>query len=261
MQIKFIRFIDELFAGVPQTRKVLEMKEEIVQNLMEKYNDLLAQGKSEEAAFHIATSSIGDVNDLLGELDIPRAPVPDMSSYGEDPRRDDFCDQDGYQDMYDSQAVEDMEKRRKAFATSIAVMLYILSPVPVIFLQDIMGVALLFIMIACATGLLIYMGMTKGKPSRVPAGRPSFASQPMYGDGCEACPTDSKEPEDRASYKKAEKKAQSSLSSAFWIVVVVIYFLVSFRTGAWHITWLIYLIGAAISRVIKAYWDLSRMRR
>ena len=44
------------------------MKEEILQNLTEKYNDLLSDGKSEVAAYNIAVAGIGDISELIEEL-------------------------------------------------------------------------------------------------------------------------------------------------------------------------------------------------
>jgi len=36
------------------------------------------------------------------------------------------------------------------------------------------------------------------------------------------------------------------------------YFLLSFFTGAWHITWLIFPVIGAVNGIIKAGFDLSR---
>jgi hypothetical protein len=36
-----------------------------------------------------------------------------------------------------------------------------------------------------------------------------------------------------------------------WLLIVVAYFLISFGTGAGGITWVIFLIGAAIEQLIK----------
>lgn len=44
------------------------MKEEILTNLLDKYHDLLEEGKSQEAAYSIAVASIGDMQELLAEL-------------------------------------------------------------------------------------------------------------------------------------------------------------------------------------------------
>ena len=114
MNEKLRRYIDDLFANAPSTVRAVELKEELYQNLTDKYNDLIAEGKSEESAFNIAIASIGDVDSLITGLS------------GE------------------KHVVNDKAKKRSALLVAIAISLYILCPVPVILLQDEMGVMALF---------------------------------------------------------------------------------------------------------------------
>ena len=46
MNEKLRRYIDDLFANAPSTVRAVELKEELYQNLTDKYNDLIAEGKS-----------------------------------------------------------------------------------------------------------------------------------------------------------------------------------------------------------------------
>ena len=73
--------IDRLFRDAPQTAKTAEIKEEILQNLLDKYDDLLREGRDEQSAYHAAISGIGDVGTLIAELrreagDTPAYPTP-----------------------------------------------------------------------------------------------------------------------------------------------------------------------------------------
>ena len=68
MNEKLRHYIDDLFANAPSTVRAVELKEEMYQNLMDKYNDLINEGKSEESAYNIAVASIGDVDSLIGAL-------------------------------------------------------------------------------------------------------------------------------------------------------------------------------------------------
>ena len=68
MNEKLRCYIDDLFANAPSTVRAVELKEELYQNLTDKYNDLIAQGKSEESAYNIAIASIGDVDSLISGL-------------------------------------------------------------------------------------------------------------------------------------------------------------------------------------------------
>ena len=49
MEEKIRRHVDELFSGTAPSRRSVELKEEMIQNLTEKYNDLIAEGKTPEA--------------------------------------------------------------------------------------------------------------------------------------------------------------------------------------------------------------------
>ena len=64
MENKLRAYMDHLFQDVPNTKKAVEVKEEILQNIVDKYHDLVAEGKSEEAAYNIAIASIGDLDAL-----------------------------------------------------------------------------------------------------------------------------------------------------------------------------------------------------
>lgn len=214
MQQKLRDYIDGLFKEAPRTKKAVEVKEEILQNLLDKYEDMIANGKSEEAAYNIAIASIGDISELLKEL----KGMPHLSE----------------EELQSMQS----EKQRSALITSIAIMLYILCVVPVILFHNTVGLLLLFLMVAVATGLLIYNHMTK--PQRV--------------QNDDTIAEEFKEWRESSSDKRRLLK---SIQSALWAIVVVVYVIVSFTTYAFHITWVIFIIGAAASNIIKALFDLK----
>ena len=68
MERKLREYMDRLFSQAKPTRSTVELKEEMLQNLIEKYHDLLAEGKSEEAAYNIAIASVGDISELLKQI-------------------------------------------------------------------------------------------------------------------------------------------------------------------------------------------------
>ena len=45
MEDKLRAYMDHLFRDVKPTRKSVELKEEILQNLVDKYHDMMAEGK------------------------------------------------------------------------------------------------------------------------------------------------------------------------------------------------------------------------
>jgi len=67
MNEKLRNHVNILFAAAPKTAKAEEIKEELLTNLDDKYNDLLAQGYDSMAAFHIVLSGIGDIDELFKE--------------------------------------------------------------------------------------------------------------------------------------------------------------------------------------------------
>lgn len=215
MNNKLREYIDNLFATAPSNRKTVEVKEEILQNLTDKYNDLIAEGKGEDVAFNIAVASIGDVSDLIRELQgLPR--------------------------HYEQMAEENERRRSKsAVITAIAVAMYILSPAPVILIQNEVGVVLLFVIVAAATAMLIFNGISKNKNQPVP----------------DTMVEEFKEWRERNTGKNQLLKA---VTSAVFAVGLVIYFLVSFTTGAWHLTWLIFPIIGAVNGIVKALFDLAK---
>lgn len=128
------------------------------------------------------------------------------------------------------------EDKKAKFARNLAVSigLYILSLVAIIlfsaaFDQPIIGVCLFFTIIAVATGLIIYSGIVYGKD---------------------------KEEEE----KEEKKKSNSTLKGIMSIVDilgVIVYLLVSFITGAWHITWIIFLAVGLVNAIIKLIFGLN----
>ena len=182
----------------------------MLQNLTDKYNDLIAQGKGEEAAFNIAVASIGDVDSLIAGL------------------------------SGNTQSAEDVQSRkRNALFTAIAVALYITSPVPVLILDNTVGIVLLFVFVALATGLLIYNGVTREK----------------YVKADDTMVEEFKEWKQNNRHKD---QAANAVTGSLWLIAVCVYMLVSFSTGAWHITWIIFLITAAISSIIKGIFLLKK---
>ena len=139
MSEKLRRYVESLFEEAPPTKKTIELKEEMIQNLEEKYQDLLEEGKSEEAAYNIAVASIGDIGSLLEELR-----------------------KTSVENTY-SQEMLIKSRNRSAILVTIAVMMYILCLLPAMFLDSVKGPVMMFIMIAVATGLLVFTKLKKAR--------------------------------------------------------------------------------------------------
>ena len=218
--------MDGIFADTMPTRKAVELKEEMIQNLEDKYSDLISEGKTEEAAYKIAIASIGNVSDLLKELD------SDINAA-----------------LWRRQE-DEAARRKSAMLTSIAVMIYILSVLPLIVLSllgvgrlaPIIGVPILLVMVAAATGILIYNTMTK----------------PQYEKDSETLAEEMEEFEEWRAETRDSRRMRAAISSALWTVLVAIYFIISFTTEAWHMTWIIFIIGAAIESFIEIFTSIKK---
>ena len=70
MMSKRIRsMIDEIFSEMKMTAENLALRDELMANAQARYEDSVAQGKSEEEAFKEVAASLGDVQALLREIE------------------------------------------------------------------------------------------------------------------------------------------------------------------------------------------------
>lgn len=207
MRDKLIQYVQLLFAGAPDSE---DMKQEILQNTLDRYDDLIAEGRSPETAYRMAIKGIGDVNDILSGTS-ERRPCPESPVKTKD----------------------DRDTPTKKMLRAIAIALYILCPIPLILLSemgmDVVGVCCLLAIVAVATALIM-MGAKK-EPE-----------EPDYSDS-------------RPMGPRAE--LQKSINTVIWVVGVAAYLLISFRTHAWYITWLIFPLIGAVQGLIRAILDLK----
>ena len=63
MREQLIQYVTLLFAGANDCE---DIRQEILQNTLDRYDDLIAQGKVPEAAYRLAISGIGDISEILG---------------------------------------------------------------------------------------------------------------------------------------------------------------------------------------------------
>lgn len=256
MKTKLKEYIDTIFADAerraPHNERVRELKEEMLQNLFDRYDDLIARGKSPAAAYNVAVAGVGDVSELLDSV----VGAPNAVDGGDDFGTAEPPPPSGKRPLTpEEQETVRRYKTRSGVLTALSIAMYILCWLPLVILSQIheeigstVGLAVMFVMIAAATGMLIYTGMTK----------------PKFGPTVEDWGDDDDDDDDDESEKSrntgrpARSPAYKAVSGVLWMLTICGYFLVSFATGAWHITWLIFLITTALDNVIKAIFDLRR---
>lgn len=218
MEEKLKAYVYSLFKGAARSKKMIEVREEICSNTLERYRDLIASGASEEEAYDISVRSIGNLDELLAGLAYDNA------------------------ELQEPRAVTAGDKKRAA-GTGVAVSLYIMSPVFLIGFavsgQPVPGLLIMLVLIAVATGLLIYVRNVY----------PSFeAQQAHYHTETEIKAW--KDMHDNA--KRAHEQNKNPYSPVIWLTCTVIFFAIGFGAHAWQISWLVFVIGAAVQALVNA---------
>ena len=204
MREQLIQYVQLLFAGAADCD---DTRQEILQNTLDRYDDLVAAGKTPEAAYRLAIMGIGDINEILGRA--PGAtplPAPAVKP-------------------------EEQDTPVKKLLRAIAIGLYILCPIPLFVLSGMLNMGIpglcgTLTLVAVATVLIILGAKKETENADVEPGTPQSA-------------------------------LAKSINGLIWAIGLAIYFIVSFLTGTWYITWVIFPITAAVQGLVKAILDLK----
>ena len=212
MKEQLIQYANLLFAGAPDSE---DIKQEILQNTLDRFDDLIAQGKSPEAAYRLAITGIGDINEILSA-----APGKAVAPVQTEVR------------PVQPETEEDLKRKR---IRAVAVAMYILCAVPLIILSEfgaeILGLCLTLAIVAFATYLMIITGRKD----------------------------DDDEDEEKKS-REEKHPLKESIGNIIWVGGLIVYFGLSFYTGAWHITWLLFPIMACARGLSDAIIDLMEVK-
>ncbi len=220
MNSKIKNYVDVLFNDIPKTKKAMELKQEILSNMQDHYDAHIQEGLSENQAYTQAISDIGDIDELLKSI-IPSKDVKEKL---------------------------DKFKITRARNTSISVTMYIISVVfligfasiPTVFgvgnedVLAVIGLIIMLVIIALATGLIVYTHMSTPEDLK-----PYFVKDSDFESF-----DDSKSP-----------RMVKQIRSLFWTIILIAYLLISFTTNRWYITWIIWPIGTALNQVITLLYD------
>lgn len=136
MREQLKQYVELLFAGAGDCE---DIKQEILQNTLDRYDDLIREGKVPEAAYRLAIAGIGDINEILGTPAISAADSPAFPATN-----------------------RDKEEERRRYLRAIAVGLYIVCAIPTILLSEFrletLGVCITLCIVAAATVLVILSG-------------------------------------------------------------------------------------------------------
>ena len=209
--------VDGLFENAPKTRRANDLKEELMANLIDKYNDLIAADKTEDEAIKISIAGIGDVDELIAGLK--------------------------EQNVLSHEQVQ-KDRQKTALIISVSVGLYIMSVVVLILLTEVfnindeIAVCVMLTIDAIATCLIIYHNV----------------SRPRYRKADDSMVEEFKEWKSTNTQKNNILK---SIRSILWTLITAIYLLVSFLFGIWAYSWIIFIIGVAIEKIITLAFQLK----
>ena len=269
MREQLVQYVSLLFAGAKNCE---DIQQEILQNTLDRYDDLIADGKTPEAAYRLAITGIGDINEILGKQDLvlpakPEAPRQDSSNH---------------------------DSPVKKLLRAIAVGLYILSPLPLIVLGEIgmvtFGLCGTLCFVAVATVLIILGGKKNHEDSRQEKSqdeKPESELSKSVGSliwsiglavylilsfltgawhvswvifpNLAALNTLVRALIPGESTDAGQKNAglKRGINTLIWAAGFALYFLISFATMAWYITWLIFPITGAVQGLVRAILDLK----
>lgn len=217
MEEKLRAHVMSLFAGAPKTKQMIEVREEILTNVRERYQDLIASGASPEEAYEISKRSIGNLEEIMKTLEEQEAAAaaPDVPT-----------------------AEELADNRRRSALNGVATALFILSPIFLIAFSSfdlwLPGLILMFVCIAAGAGLRVYAhGLYQ------PVSYHRFDDSMM------------EEFKEWHSSRDEQNRQLKLYEGILWPLIIAAYFIISFMTQAWYITWVIFLIGAAVNQLLR----------
>lgn len=250
MREKIAQYMDLYYAGSGLSE---DRRQQLLQEALDLYDSLILEGKSEQESYAQVIAWIG----------AQAQPVP----HPENTQKTDAAGE--------AKAFTPMGKR---ICTAIAVMLYILCPIPLILLQNVIGLSCLLGMVACGVAIQILAEKFMDTPD--PMDPISKAVRPILHASAVALYVLSPIPllmfqntvglccllgmvavgvamQIIAGSGKADvqPKAEAdpvrkSIDSLVCLILLAIYLIVSFRTHAWWITWIIFPIGAAVKDLV-----------
>lgn len=205
--------LNELFANAPRSRAAWELQEELYANCVARYDDLLAGGSSPQDAMNSVLGSVGNVQEMIAALP-------------------------GSNTSYDAAmaAAEAEENRVRATTlTAIGMGIYLIAAVAVAagvllgspYALICFGVAL--VLFVAATVLLVY------KAQRYPKSKQYTSAPGLSADD-----------------KKQRKALHKGISGLMWPLITILYVVISFYTRAWHLTWMIFLVGSCLEILLGA---------
>lgn len=143
------RYLETMFAGMPNTPEVRKAKAELLQMMEDKYNELLVEGQNENTAVGTVISEFGNLDDLADDLGLKKEVEETRTKEMELPRR---------QVTMEEATAFISNRGKKSLLLALGVMFCIISVGCTILFagHGAAGVVGMFICIAVGVGLIIF---------------------------------------------------------------------------------------------------------
>lgn len=223
MEEKIKRHFNGLFAEAPKTRKTLDLKQEMLQNAMDKYNDLITEGYAEEDAYQNVVHSIGDVSELFVETE-----------------------------ERNLLTLSEADRRKRALLKSISTGMYFLASVVFFFFGVLNGMpgsryydyaafGICFAALICIPPTVMLVYAANMYPRYIKREKQDMVEEYK---------------EQRYVYNK-NNAVRKSVNIIIWTLALVVYFLISFSTYAWYVTWIVFLIAGCVQAIAGLLFSLK----
>ncbi len=212
-------YIDNIFENVELSKKAIELRDELYFNMNEKYTDLLREGCTESEASEIVINGVGDISALLKPLKKP----------------------------------ETKGKYQKLIP--IVPMLVVVAYISISFYTGAWAYTwILFLFIpVIISGINVYDEISKLDSEN----NINFGDIKNINKYVDHRSNDSHLKNTYYTCKPSidYNKVYKNLSIMIWSGQVPIYFIISFLTGAWNITWIIYIITPILQYLLKVNFE------
>lgn len=287
MKDKIKKYVDSLFSDIYDTKQLRELKEEVSANLMEKINDYIAAGYSEDNAFKKAVEELGDMSELIDSL--KKASVEKMEG-----------------NMMNGLGLD--KKHIVGYLAASTILLFGIMAAGIIYLQgknlfNTAGTLMPFFIVA--TALYVYFGLTQ--ESATDYGMESkralayslatavilcgiYAAGFLYFSGNElfvvlatlapfvlvsgviyiylGLTEKSRRKMDSAWQKQwveyysnpSTMMVRGNISGALWIFSIAAFLLLGFTIG-WRYSWIVFIFAVGFETLIEAYFSSQRKNR
>ncbi|MDO5783732.1 MAG: permease prefix domain 1-containing protein [Eubacteriales bacterium] len=211
-------YINAMFSTLPKTPEMLRLQAEMLENMEDKFNDLLREGKSENEAIGIILGDIGSADDLREELgiteDTPVLSQEDHSAF--------LAERAAFQ-----------QKFAVAITAGVALCIcaIIAAAVCDAFTRNDAATAIAFFgPIAVAVAIFVYFGIRSDWYDQQYKAISNFVED-----------------------EKDDKSFSALVSKIIFPLAVIFYLLIGFMWGLWHPGWVIFPLCGVIVGVIEAF--------